>query len=91
MTCPRPEHSGHGPVCTKQEIYVQRAFLMEWTTSIAVAIGKGWSVEQCLSELGFNARFPVDIGQEYMLDHVKEGNIKALYAKMTAKMPVMKA
>jgi cyclase len=80
---------GHGPVCTKQELYVQRAFLLEWVTQIAVAVGKGWSEEQCAKELGFKDRFPVDVGQEYMLDTVTNNNIRALYRKLTAKMPVM--
>ncbi|HUX20860.1 MAG TPA: MBL fold metallo-hydrolase [Spirochaetia bacterium] len=81
---------GHGPVCSKQEIYVQRAFLMEWVTAVAVAVGKGWSKEECLQRISFKERFPVDIGQEYMIDHVNEHNINALYDKLTAKMPVMK-
>jgi cyclase len=82
---------GHGPVCTKQELYVQRAFLLEWVTQIAVAIGKGWSKEECLEKLGFADRFPVDIGQEYMLDDVTWNNINALYDQLTARMPVMNA
>ena len=28
--------------------------------------------------------FPVDIGQEYMLDHVIEHNVSALYDKLNA-------
>lgn len=80
---------GHGDVCTKQELYVQRAFLLEWVAQIAVAVGKGWSREECLEKLGFADRFPVDIGQEYMLDEVTKNNIGSLYDKLTAKMPVM--
>jgi len=81
---------GHGPVCTKQEIYVQRAFLMEWVTAVAVAIGKGWSKEECLAKISFMDRFPVDIGQEYMGGEVTKQNIIALYDQLTARMPVMK-
>lgn len=80
---------GHGPVCTKQAIYVQRAFLIEWVSQIATAVGKGWSVEKCAKELGFKERFPVDIGQEYMIDIVTNNNIRSLYRQLTAKMPVM--
>ena len=82
---------GHGEICTKQELYVQRAFLMEWVTSIAVAVGKGWSKQECVEKLGFAKRFPVDIGQEYMLDEVTNNNINALYDKLTIRMPVMPA
>ena len=81
---------GHGPVCTKQEIYVQRAFLLEWVTAVAVAVGKGWSKEECLERISFMDRFPVDIGQEYMGPEVTKQNIIALYNQLTAKMPVMK-
>jgi len=79
---------GHGPVCTKQEIYVQRAFLLEWVTAVAVAVGKGWSKEECLAKISFMDRFPVDIGQEYMAPEVTKNNIIALYDQLTAKMPV---
>jgi len=81
---------GHGPVCTKQEIYVQRAFLMEWVTAVAVAVGKGWSKEECLAGISFMDRFPVDIGQEYMGESVTKNNIIALYDQLTVKMPVRK-
>lgn len=74
---------GHGPVCTKVELDVQKAFLLEWVTSVQVAVSKGWSKEECLQRLGFKDRFPVDIGQEYMLDHVNENNISVLYDKLT--------
>lgn len=79
---------GHGPVCTKQEIYVQKSFLMEWITTVAVAIGKGWSKEECLAKISFLDRFPVDIGQEYMGDEVTRNNVSALYEQLTAKMAV---
>ena len=81
---------GHGPVCTKQEIYVQRAFLMEWVTAVAVAVGKGWTREECLAKISFMDRFPVDIGQEYMGESVTKNNIIALYDRLTAKMPARK-
>ncbi len=76
----------HGPVCTKQELYVQRAFLQEWVTAVSAAIGKGWSKEKCLAEISFLDRFPVDIGQEYMGEHVTSHNISALYDQLTAGM-----
>lgn len=81
---------GHGPVCNKQEIYVQRAFLLEWLFTMADAVAKGWSKEKCLQEISFLDRFPVDIGQEYMGETVTKNNISSLYDKLTRKMPVMK-
>lgn len=76
---------GHGPVCGPQEVYVQRAFLLEWKTAVAVAVGKGWSKEKCVREISFMDRFPVDIGQEYMADQVTTNNVAALYDQLTSK------
>jgi len=74
---------GHGPVCTKKEIDVQKAFLLEWITAVAVGIAKGWSEEECVTNIGFLDRFPVDIGQEYMGEHVTKNNVSALYNRLT--------
>lgn len=76
---------GHGPVCKKEEIDVQKAFLLEWVTAVAVALSKGWSKEQCIQNISFLDRFPVDIGQEYMGEHVTTNNVSALYDKLVGK------
>jgi len=39
------------------------------------------SKEECTQSIVFRNRFPVDIGQEYMLEHVIENNVSALYDK----------
>ncbi len=77
---------GHGPICTKQELYTQRAFLLEWLTAVSVGISKGWSKEACVKNISFLDRFPVDIGQEYMGEEVNKQNVMALYDKLTAPM-----
>ncbi len=74
---------GHGPVCAKKEIDVQKAFLLEWVTAVSVGIAKGWSKEECVERISFLDRFPVDIGQEYMGEHVTTHNVSALYDKLT--------
>lgn len=74
---------GHGPVCTKKEIDVQKAFLYEWITAVSVGIAKGWSKEECVEKISFLDRFPVDIGQEYMADYVNTNNVATLYDKLT--------
>jgi cyclase len=74
---------GHGPVCTKKEIDVQKAFLLEWVTAVSVGISKGWSKEECVERISFLDRFPVDIGQEYMGEHVTTHNVAALFDKLT--------
>lgn len=73
---------GHGPVCDKREIDVQIAFLYEWIAAVSVCVSKGMSKEECVQSIPFRDRFPVDIGQEYMLDHVIENNVLALYDKI---------
>ena len=73
---------GHGPICTKKAFDVQKAFLLEWLAQVAAGIAKGWTVEECVEKCGFRDRFPVDIGQEYMLDFVIEHNTAALYDKL---------
>jgi cyclase len=73
---------GHGPICTKKEIDVQKAFLLEWLSAVQSAIARGLSKEECIKGIDFANRFPVDIGQEYMLDHVIEHNASVLYDKL---------
>jgi cyclase len=76
---------GHGPVCTKKYIQVQSAFIREWVTAVSVGIAKGWSKEECIKNISFLGRFPVDIGQEYMGPRVQELNVTALYDYLTRR------
>jgi cyclase len=75
---------GHGPVTTKQYLDVQRANLLDWVAAVADAVAKGWSREETVANVNFAERYPVDIGQGYMMDHIQENNAGALYDKMTA-------
>ncbi|HET6414169.1 MAG TPA: MBL fold metallo-hydrolase [Anaeromyxobacter sp.] len=75
---------GHGPITTMKALDEQRAFLMEWVTAVAEAIGKGWSREEALKRVSFEGRFPVDIGQEYMMNYIQTLNVGSLYDKLTA-------
>jgi cyclase len=78
---------GHGPVTTKAYIDVQRAFLMEWVTAVAAGVAKGWSKEECVANISFADRYPVDIGQGHMMDRIQRNNVAALYDKLTAAGP----
>jgi len=75
---------GHGPVTTKAALDNQRSMLMEWKTAVAVAVAQGWSREETVERVHFKDRFPVDIGQEYMMDYINEYNAGSLYDKLTA-------
>jgi cyclase len=75
---------GHGPVTTKAYLDVQRAFLMEWVAAVAAGVAKGWTKDECIARISFADRYPVDIGQEYMMAHIQRENVSALYDKLVA-------
>ena len=75
---------GHGPVTTKEYLSTQRSILMEWKTAVAVAVAKGWSRDETVDRVNFADRYPVDIGQGYMMDYIQSLNAGSLYDKLTA-------
>ena len=75
---------GHGPVVTKACLDVQRSVLMEWKTAVAVAIAQGWTREETVARVSFAERYPVDIGQGYMMEYIQTLNAGALYDELTA-------
>lgn len=78
---------GHGPVTTKKYLDTQRSVLMEWKAAVAVAISKGWTREETIERVNFAERYPVDIGQGYMMDHIQTLNAASLYDKLTGAKP----
>jgi cyclase len=78
---------GHGPVTTLKALDDQRAILLAWRASVADAVAKGWSREETIARVDFRDRFPVDIGQEYMMDYIMSHNAGALWDRMTAQPP----
>ncbi len=75
---------GHGPVTTLDYLDTQRAVLLEWKAAVAAAIAKGWSREETIERVSFADRYPVDVGQGYMMDHIQTLNAGSLYDKLTA-------
>jgi cyclase len=57
---------------------------MEWKTAVAVAVAKGWSRDETVNRVNFADRYPVDIGQGYMMDYIQTLNAGSLYDKLTA-------
>ena len=51
---------------------------------IGAAVAEGLSREETQKRVNFQDRFPVDIGQEYMMDYINEYNAGSLYDKLTA-------
>lgn len=75
---------GHGPVTTLDYVNTQRSILMEWKSAVAEAIAKGWSRDETIARVSFADRFPVDVGQEYMMDYIQSLNAGSLYDKLSA-------
>lgn len=70
---------GHGPVVKKDYIKVQLAFVYEWISAVANGITKGWTLEECIERANFRDRFPVDIGQDEMMDYIQRTNVIKCY------------
>jgi cyclase len=75
---------GHGPVTTTGYLATQKAVLLEWRAAVAVAVAKGWSREETVERVTFAERYPVDIGQEYMMEYIQRHNAGALWDQLSA-------
>jgi len=76
---------GHGSVVAKEFIHEQRAFIYEWIAEVAKGIQKDWSLEECIKNISFADRFPVDIGQEEMMAYIQRTNVIKCYNYLTKK------
>ncbi|MGH2357870.1 MAG: MBL fold metallo-hydrolase, partial [Candidatus Limnocylindria bacterium] len=75
---------GHGPVTTTRYLATQKAVLLEWKAAVAAAVARGWSRDETIARVTFAERYPVDIGQEYMMDYIQRHNAGALWDKLSA-------
>jgi cyclase len=76
---------GHGPVTTMKYVDAQRAVLLDWKTAVADAVANGWSREETMHRVSFAERWPVDIGQGYMMEYIQTLNAASLWDKLTAR------
>lgn len=74
---------GHGPVVGKEFIREQRALIYEWIAEVAKGIQQGWSLDECIKNISFADRYPVDIGQEEMMDYIQRTNVVKCYNYLT--------
>jgi cyclase len=74
---------GHGPITDRSSLDDQRAILLEWKSRVAAAVAEGLSREETQERVNLKERFPVDIGQEYMMDYIMGHNAGALWDQMT--------
>ena len=75
---------GHGPVTTLRYLQTQKAVLLEWKSMVASAVARGWSREETIERCQMRDRYPVDIGQEYMMDYIQKHNAGILWDKLSA-------
>ncbi len=75
---------GHGPVTTTAYLATQKAVLLEWKAAVAAAVAQGWTREETIARVSFRERYPVDIGQEYMMDYIQGHNAGALWDQLSA-------
>jgi cyclase len=75
---------GHGPVTTTSYLATQKQVLLEWKAAVAAAVAKGWSRDETIERVNFAERYPVDIGQEYMMGYIQRHNAGALWDQLSA-------
>lgn len=75
---------GHGPITTTRYLATQKQVLLEWRAAVAAAVAKGWSRDETIARVNFAERYPVDIGQEYMMDYIQRNNAGALWDQLSA-------
>ncbi len=76
---------GHGPVCNKDYIPKQSAFIREWVAAVAAGIARGWSKEECVKRIDFLDRFPMDIGLASIGPMVQQLNVERLFDFLQGK------
>ncbi len=82
---------GHGPVTTLKYLDAQRTNLLDWKAAVAAAVAKGWTREETIQRVNFADRYPVDIGQGYMMNHIQTLNAASLWDKFTGVVPSERA
>ena len=70
---------GHGPVVTKDYLVEQKSFIYEWIAAVGNGIKKGWNLDECIKNISFADRYPMDIGQPEMMEYVQRTNVIKCY------------
>lgn len=75
---------GHGPVCGKDYLDEQGAFIQEWVEYVRCAVDKEISKEEAVATLtAMTHRYPMDVGQNGMAPMVMKMNVANLYDYLT--------
>ncbi len=78
---------GHGEVVTTPYLARQRADLLDWVAAVADAVARGWTREETVRRVSFADRYPVDVGQGYMMNHIQTLNAGSLWDKLIQARP----
>jgi len=76
---------GHGPVCDKNYIKKQSAFIRRWVTTVAEGIAQGWSKEECVKKINFLDHYPMDIGLDHLGPRVQKVNVENIFDFLQGK------
>jgi cyclase len=79
---------GHGEVVNRDYLARQRVNLVDWVGAVADAVARGWTREETVERVDFADRYPVDVGQGYMMGHIQTLNAGSLWDKITSGRPV---
>jgi cyclase len=75
---------GHGPVCGKEYLAEQGAFIREWVDYVRRAVDKGLSKDEAVASLtAMTDRYPMDVGQDGMAPTVMKMNVANLHDYVT--------
>jgi len=75
---------GHGPVCDKNYLKEQGAFIEEWVEYVRGAVGRGMTKPECIATLtALTDRYPMDVAQDGMAPRVMQLNVANLYDYVT--------
>jgi glyoxylase-like metal-dependent hydrolase (beta-lactamase superfamily II) len=71
---------GHGPVCGKEYLDEQGAFILEWVDYVRGGVERGMTRDEAVANLtAMTDRYPMDIGQDGMAPGVMRLNVANLY------------
>lgn len=76
---------GHGPVVKKDYIKVQKDFVLEWIEAVRQGMEKGWCADECVANIEFKDRYPMDVGQPEMMEYVQRTNVLKCYNYLQEK------
>ncbi len=75
---------GHGPVCGKEYLDEQGAFIREWVDYVRRAVDTGMSRDEAVVALtAMTDRYPMDVGQDGMAPMVMKLNVANLHDYVT--------